>query len=283
MHRHESQAPALCVLASGSSGNCSVLRNANGQLVLIDAGLSPRRTAHELERIGCTLEDVAAIVLTHLDHDHFYSSWTSAVRRRLAPHARLWVHTSHAHERSLTPLCDAGCIETFDTEPFQPVESTTFISRMARHDAEGVATFRVSTPFGELGYLTDLGDVPDSLLEFHHGVGVLAIESNYCPRLQIRSQRPDFLKRRIMGGAGHLSNEQCLAATEAISPTSHVVFLHLSQQCNSPEIVGDLHEGADYARTIAAPSQPTRWVRIDGPPTAPIVQTRPTTLFEHVR
>lgn len=286
MHRYDDQAPALCVLASGSSGNCSVLRSIDGKLVLIDAGLSPKRTAQALERVGCALQDVAAIVVTHLDHDHFYASWSSAIRRRLPPDARLWVHVSHAGERSLAPLHEAGRVETFSDQPFEPVDATIFTSKMARHDAEGVATFRVSMTTGELGYLTDLGDVPESLVNFHRGVGVLAIESNYCPRLQIRSERPDFLKRRIMGGAGHLSNEQCLAATETISPASHAVFLHLSRECNSPEIVGDLHEGANYARTIAAPDQPTRWVRIEGrqpTPATPRVQAMQSTLFEQLR
>lgn len=265
MHDANADTAGLCVLASGSSGNCTALRTASGKLVLIDAGLSPKRTAIALESMGHTLGDVAAIVLTHLDHDHFYSSWITALPRRLGNHACLWVHASHARERRLDPLHEAGRLRTFEREAFSPCDTTTFTSRLASHDAEGVATFRISTSTGELGYLTDLGDVTPKLLDFHEGVGVLAIESNYCPKLQVRSERPDFLKQRIMGGAGHLSNQQCLSATECIAPASHALFLHLSRECNSPEIVSQLHEGADYARTIAAPDRPTRWVSIDGP------------------
>lgn len=256
--------PALCVLASGSSGNCSVLRSADGRLALIDAGLSPRRTAAALAQLGHGLEDVDAIVLTHLDSDHFYASWATVAPRKLGRGASVWVHASHARARRLAPLHESGRLRTFEREAFEPVRSATFSSRLASHDAEGVATFRISTPEGELGFLTDLGEVTDRLVEFHRGVGVLAIESNYCPRLQARSERPDFLKRRIMGGAGHLSNQQCLGATEAIAPAEHAVFLHLSRECNRPEIVGALHEGADYARTIASAEAPTRWVPIVG-------------------
>ena len=268
-------ASALCVLASGSSGNCAVLRTANGRLVLIDAGLSPKRTAMALGALGHDMADVAAVVLTHLDHDHFYSSWAGAIPRKLAGDACLWVHASHSKERRLDPLHECGRLKTFERDAFEPCASASFTSRLASHDAEGVATFRISTPDGELGYLTDLGEVTQKLVDFHRGVGVLAIESNYCPRLQVRSGRPDFLKQRIMGGAGHLSNQQCLSATEAISPASHAVFLHLSRECNSPEIVGELHEGANYARTIAGPDQPTRWVAIEGPVRAPVVVTKP--------
>ena len=284
MHDHPRETPALCVLASGSSGNCSVLRSEDGELVLIDAGLSPKRTEAALHAIGHTLRDVAAVVVTHLDHDHFYGSWASAISRRLRPGACLWLHAAHAQERRLDPLHEAGVLRTFEREAFQPASSIGFTSRLASHDAEGVATFRISTSHGELGYLTDLGEVTDGLLDFQRGVDVLAIESNYCPRLQARSPRPDFLKRRIMGGAGHLSNAQCLAATEAIAPREHAVFLHLSRECNSPDIVGELHEGADYARTIAAADRPTRWVAIDPPPSPAIIEVEPipATLFGHL-
>ena len=292
MQPTRNQSPALCVLASGSSGNCSVLRTTDGRLVLIDAGISPKRTAAALEAIGCALDDVAAIVLTHLDHDHFYASWATAVVSRLADDARVWVHASHAGERPLAPLHESKRLRTFERGAFAPVDTALFTSRLASHDAEGVATFRIEAigpnGTGELAYMTDLGAVPDNLLDFHSGVGVLAIESNYCPRLQIRSERPDFLKRRIMGGAGHLSNEQCLAATEAIAPENHAVFLHLSRECNSPEIVGDLHDGADYARTIAQPDHPTRWGDIEPRPTKieppqPVAKpNRQTSLFGHL-
>jgi phosphoribosyl 1,2-cyclic phosphodiesterase len=268
--------PAMCVLASGSSGNCSVLRSGDGELVLIDAGISPRRASVALESLGHSLGDVSAVVLTHLDSDHFYSSWATAGPGKLRPGASVWVHASHARERRLDALHAAGRLKTFERDPFEPARGMAFTSRLASHDAEGVATFRISTPQGELGFLTDLGEVTDRLLDFHQGVGVLAIESNYCPRLQARSARPDFLKRRIMGGAGHLSNEQCLRATEAIAPSSHAVFLHLSRECNSPEIVGGLHEGADYARTIASADEATRWVSIAGGLAAPMPVTGPS-------
>lgn len=271
MQAQDPSAPALCVLASGSSGNASVLRTSEGQLVLIDAGISPRRTEAALAALGHTLHDIRAVVLTHLDSDHFYTAWTSAITRRLPSDAHVWVSTAHANARRLQPLAHASRLRTFDTTPFQPAANLTFSSRLAKHDDQGVATFRIQTPTGTLGYLTDLGEVTQALTDYHTNVDVLAIESNYCPTLQARSERPDFLKRRIMGGAGHLSNHQCLAAAEAIAPTAHAVFLHLSRDCNHPDLVAALHEGADYARTIAAPNEPTRWVSIT-PATPPAPQ-----------
>ncbi len=68
-----------------------------------------------------------------------------------------------------------------------------------------------------LGFATDLGRPTDELVRRLHGVGTLAIESNYCPVLQRESPRPGFLKARIMGGAGHMSNEQCAKTVALIA------------------------------------------------------------------
>ena len=75
---------------------------------------------------------------------------------------------------------------------------------------------------------------------------VLALESNYDPRMQEQSDRPLYLKRRIMGGRGHLSNAQALGAIRQMLDRSakqtgnlpaHIVLLHRSRQCNCPDLV----------------------------------------------
>src|SRR5207237_1874511 len=111
-----------------------------------------------------------------------------------------------------------------------------------------------------LGFVTDLGHMPGTLIDHLRAVDVLAIESNYCPRLQQSSGRPWFLKRRITGGRGHLSNEQCAAAVSEIRPRSHVVLLHLSRECNHPSLAAGAHDGAPYALTLSHHERPTPWV-----------------------
>src|SRR4051812_34182514 len=71
----------LCILASGSSGNCSVIRTPNGVL-LIDAGIGPRTCAKRLDGTGALLPDVRAIILTHLDSDHFSLRWIKTIVAR---------------------------------------------------------------------------------------------------------------------------------------------------------------------------------------------------------
>jgi ribonuclease BN (tRNA processing enzyme) len=153
------------------------------------------------------------------------------------------------------------------------------------HDEQGVTAFRFdltpsNAPHARLGFATDLGHTTDAFIDHVRGVDVLAIESNYCPQMQLASSRPAFLKRRIMGGSGHLSNQQALDAIERIAPRQHVVLLHLSRECNRPELVADMHAGADYALTISEQHKPTRWVPlVPGAGTPPVITTTQLPLF----
>src|SRR5437868_490506 len=86
---------ALRILASGSSGNCSVLLvRACGEkrICLIDAGISPRRTRKLLERSGLALDLLDCILLTHLDHDHWQGAWGRAMPKG----ATVRLHARHA-------------------------------------------------------------------------------------------------------------------------------------------------------------------------------------------
>ncbi len=124
-----------------------------------------------------------------------------------------------------------------------------------------------------LGYATDLGSVPPGLFDLFDDLDILALESNYDPQMQMASPRPWVLKQRIMGDAGHLSNQQSYAAVRHIlnraerkgsPPPSHIVLLHRSRQCNCPDLLRRLfaQDSRIAARMILAEQdQPTGWIR----------------------
>ena len=256
---------ALCTLASGSSGNCSVLVYRDGhhrRICLIDAGLSPRRTRNSLGDLGLDIAQVDAVLLTHLDTDHWHPGWTTGWTRHMSRTTQLRIHKSH-----LPRMENRGTLFA-PAKPFQrtfklPGNLTVHPVQLS-HDELGVTAFRFAfSPCGStLGFATDVGYADVKLIDHMFAVDVLAIESNYCPKLQTASDRPDVLKERIMGGSGHLSNQETAQAVEMIEPGHHVVFLHLSRQCNHPDLVAAAHAGADYAYTISLQNAPTRWVRI---------------------
>ena len=272
----------LSVLSSSSGGNCTLLRVHDGQRfrhLLIDLGLSPRRTREILSLFGLALKDVDAALLTHMDQDHLHPGWLAPQGKAspLREDAIMLVHDSHfaaaraaaLHRPNLLPIASENeprhLFSDVRTHPASLPAAMRITTVLSAHDRAGAASFRLTLPCGAaLGFATDIGRVTKSLLDLFAGVDVLAIESNYCPVMQLESNRPEQLKRRIMGGAGHLSNHETKEAVRHIAPKRHVVLLHLSRQCNTPATVASLHAGAPYATTISDPDRPTRWVRIDG-------------------
>lgn len=253
-------APRLCVLASSSLGNCSALvvgEPGNERVLLLDAGLSPRRTRKMLQAVGAGSFPLAGIVFTHLDQDHCHPGWVEG----LEPQTPVWVHRTH---RGRAERCGLLCrrAEVFHGE-FSPAPGVNVRSALLDHDDLGVAVMRLTFADGaSLGYATDVGRPTEPMLTLLSGVDVLAIESNYCPKLQGESGRPKFLVSRIMGGQGHLSNEQSAWAVTRIGPGTHVVLLHLSLECNTPDRAAACHARSPAPVTISRHDGPTGWIGI---------------------
>jgi phosphoribosyl 1,2-cyclic phosphodiesterase len=271
----------LCVLGSGSSGNCSVLRTPGGDAVLIDAGLGPRITEQRLRGTGVKPIDIRAICLTHLDHDHFNANWITTICQR---GIRVFVNSHRLNDLLRDTLIDEirdtcgqqfeSLVQTFGTtKPFVPIDGLSVRAIRLAHDCHGSHGFCIEGFGVRIGYATDLGHVPDGLIEHFQDVDLLALESNYDPQMQLSSARPWFLKQRIMGGAGHLSNEQAFSAVRAILDRaqrvrgclpSHIVLLHRSRQCNCPRVVRHLfHQDPRVAERLTLSDQHRRtdWLR----------------------
>lgn len=268
----------LCVLGSGSGGNCTVLRLGD-QALLIDAGFGPHTTRRRLAQAKVELEQVRAVCLTHLDQDHFRRSWPATL---LKLGIRLFVH--HWHLRDLSrirggaALFDAGLVETFDGEAFEPMPCVTARGVRLQHDLQGTIGYRfdvddrcASRYYGSVGYATDLGHVPAALIEHLTGVDLLCLECNYDEHMTIHSPRPSFVNRRNMSDSGHLSNEQAFEAVQRIAAGSpggtprHVLLMHRSQQCNHPTKVRRVFERDPLLRrrvVLTEQRRRTRWFQV---------------------
>ncbi|MSR29081.1 MAG: MBL fold metallo-hydrolase [Phycisphaerales bacterium] len=253
----------VCILASSSRGNATAISfDDSGRFVLVDAGISPARVREAITRSGSLLrcQRLRAIFLTHLDSDHWANSWAAQVRRHPVP-----VIVRHQHaELALALGVPPACLRTLVTS-FRLGDTASVVATKVSHDEIGSTAFRFDCEYASIGHATDLGCVEEGLIEAFAGVDILNIESNYDEEMQVRSNRPEFLKRRIMGDRGHLSNEQAVAAVARLASGGtirHLNLLHLSQDCNRPEIVREVFEkrvGANIASMhISSPDQPTR-------------------------
>ena len=254
---------SFCVLGSGSGGNCTLLKldtDGGHRYMLIDAGLSPRKTMARLAPLGITTDDITDVLLTHVDTDHLHRGWFAAD----VPPPFTW----RAHHRHIHRVVQAG-VPVRRTEPFETVvelgDRTLVEATLLPHDHLGSTGFVVDHRGARLGFATDLGRATTSLLDRFTRLDALAIESNYDPALQLAAARPAALKQRIMGGTGHLSNEQCFEAVTQIaaqSKLSQIVLLHLSRQCNDPRLITSHYAAASPELldrlTITSQFEPTQ-------------------------
>ena len=238
------------VLASGSRGNASLLR-ASGFGVLIDAGLSPRELSPRLAAAGAGWSDVDVLLLTHTHTDHWQDPTLAPLHARGVP---VYCHPHHhealqAYSEAYPALHQAGLARTY--APHQELilgPGLRVRPLPVSHDSRGTCGFRLETAgdlFGggwALAYLADLGCWDGALVEQVADVDVLALEFNHDPRLEALSGRPGYLIRRVMGSRGHLSKDQAAGMLRAVLAQStparlrHLVQLHLSQDCNTPEL-----------------------------------------------
>jgi len=163
----------VCVLASGSGGNCTVVRTPSG-IVLVDAGIGPRTAAARMNGTGATLRDISAICLTHLDRDHFSPMWANTIISR-----RIRVFCHAARVEALIATCPeiAEHVSAFD-QSFEPFAGMFMHPIELAHDHDGSHGFLIEGFECRIGYATDLGRVTRELIERFVDLDVLAIESN---------------------------------------------------------------------------------------------------------
>ncbi|MCG8508122.1 MAG: MBL fold metallo-hydrolase [Rhodospirillales bacterium] len=264
----------LCVLGSGSGGNSTVVQ-CGSHTLLIDAGFGPRTTSQRLEQAGLTLAEVDAIILTHLDQDHFRKVWP---RHLKALGIRIYLHEWHRRELnhldSTGELESTGLVHCFDGEAFEPCDGLSVSTVRLQHDRQGTIGYRLDVAGGSggsIGYATDLGHAPPRLIEHFAGVDLLCIEANYDEHMTMASSRPVWVNRRNLSDSGHLSNEQAFGVVQAIAARSsaglprHVLLMHRSSQCNHPtklRRVFERDEALAKRITLAEQRKRTRWFNV---------------------
>lgn len=221
-------------LGSGSSGNATVIE-AGGLRpvrVLVDCGLSLRTLTHRLAQAGLGLEDIDALFITHEHGDHVGCGPQLAARHGIA----IWMSEGtwrSCGEPALGPLLQWAAHD-------QPIDLGGLELRplAVPHDAREPLQLRCTDGDAHLGVLTDLGHAPACVLDRLQGCQALLLECNHDEELLHQSPYPQFLKRRVAGDRGHLSNRQAADIARALHPRlRHVLAGHLSRQNNRADLV----------------------------------------------
>lgn len=245
------------VLASGSGGNASLLEVGSFGL-LLDVGLGPRQLAASLALAGASWGRVHAAVLTHTHSDHWNDRTLAYLQRRGVP---LHCHPDHAAvlqewSPGFGALRTANLVRSFQAnQEFLLAPGWRCRPLPLRHDGGATFGFRfegATDLFGEscaLAYLADLGCWDVSLAQALANLDLLALEFNHDVDLEYTSGRSARLIARVLGDDGHLSNAQAADLLREILRLStpgrlrHLVQLHLSRECNRPDLAASAVEG----------------------------------------
>ena len=221
-------------LGSGSKGNCLVAE-AGGTRLLLDCGLSPRETERRLARLGLAPADIAGILITHEHDDHAGQAYAFAGSHRVP----VWLSygTQAALAATGKPPGEVRT-HTIDGRDAFAVGDIEVRPYTVPHDAREPVQFVLSDGAFRLGVLTDIGASTAHVEATLSGCDALVLETNHDLDLLWGGDYPKWLKERIAGPFGHLSNassEKLLCALDR-SRLRHVVAAHLSQSNNRPEL-----------------------------------------------
>jgi phosphoribosyl 1,2-cyclic phosphodiesterase len=227
----------LCLssLNSGSNGNCYYVGD-DHDAVLIDAGISCRETEYRMRRLGLSLAKVRAIFISHEHTDH-----TRGVEVLSRKH-RIPVYITPATHLSSRLRLDPHFLHPFSAHEELHFGSLTVKAFSKQHDAADPHSFTVTGSGITVGVFTDIGSVCEQLIHHFGQCHAAFLEANYDETMLEEGRYPYFLKKRIRGEKGHLSNMQALDLFNSYrSPFLELVVLsHLSEQNNHPQIITGL-------------------------------------------
>ena len=252
-------------LGSGSSGNATVVE-AHGAFgvtrLLVDCGLRLKQLDERLTQAGLSADLIDAIFVTHEHGDHIGCARQFALRERKP----LWM--SHGTYQAVgMPDLDGLLMRASHGTSIQ-IQDLQITPFAVPHDAQEPLQLVCTHGPKRLGILTDLGHATPQVLAQLAGCHALILECNHDTDLLASSSYPGFLKKRVGGQFGHLSNQQAAEIAKAIchAGLKHVVAAHLSERNNRPELAKQALAGAmdrDISQIIAAhPISGTEWLHL---------------------
>lgn len=240
-------------LQSGSNGNSIYIETGSARL-LIDAGISGIQAQERLAAFGRDIRSIDAVIITHDHSDHVRCMGVYQRKFGLPAYITSRTLSAAAAWQKLGKLSDVRHFRAGERIRF----GTTAVETVPTpHDGvDGVAVV-VDDGRRRMGVLTDLGHAFEGLDAVIDSLDGVLLESNYDCQMLVSGPYPEFLKQRIQGPGGHLSNDEaaavlCRCATRRLQ---WACLGHLSEQNNEPRVAMETHRrvlGADFPLHIAS-------------------------------
>lgn len=225
-----------CVLASGSEGNVTYVQTANHH-ILLDVGTTVKYIKEKLSELSVTIEDIDYILITHVHDDHikalknFIKKYTPTIC--VSPQMFSELEVLKDYEKVLL----YGDEIKLDDVDINIIKTS--------HDTSDARSFILTSNDRSLVYLTDTGYINQKYFPLLTNRNVYLFESNHDIEMLLNGPYPKWLKDRVMGPYGHLSNKDSSIYLAKLigQDTKKIILLHLSHKNNTPEkAINTIHE-----------------------------------------
>lgn len=236
----------VCVLGSGSKGNCVyILNEAKKEAILVDAGLSWKKTCATAKEKDLDINLVTAIVITHEHIDHCGSAFVISKKLDGIPvyyHNEVFRLMQEDWKQE-----DVKVVKAFDCR----IETKAFkiLCFSLKHDSiNPVGLFiRGISDKGSVCLVTDIGHITQLVQYYLREAQIVLLESNHDRQMLWDGSYPEHIKMRIASKIGHLCNVQTANAVRALNPnvTTDVILTHISEDNNSIDKISEAFSGID--------------------------------------
>lgn len=226
----------LCSIASGSSGNCTYV-GTDATHLLVDTGISKKRIEEGLKTLELSLYDIDGILITHEHADHISGLGVLTRKREIPIYATEGTIRKIKETKTLGDIPEELFVEVKEDESFV-IKDMTVAPMHISHDAAQPVAYRFRHDKKKAGIITDLGIYNEYTVECLKGMDAVLLEANHDVRMLETGPYPYYLKQRILGERGHLSNE---LSGRFLSRILHddlkaVILGHLSKENNMAEL-----------------------------------------------
>jgi len=218
-------------LSTGSSGNCYYVESDNGTRLIVDLGLSFKKSKEILSSRGIDIEKIDAVLITHEHSDHVIGF--ESFFKKLSCPFYLTKGTSEGIK-----VRDKKINYITKNQRFKVGEITVFVVESS-HDAREPVSFVFENGL-KLGIFTDLGEIDLNIREIMRGLDHIYIETNYCDLML--KQESKYLNSnyvsRVVSNKGHLSvNQAVLVLKDILKDSQKIILSHVSENTNTYENV----------------------------------------------
>ena len=247
-------------LGSGSKGNSTVVES-DTACVMVDCGFGLRNACTRLERIGKSPADLTAIIVTHEHSDHWKGIGALSAKYNIP------VYLSAGSLKAKEIQSGEALFNCIDSHKDFYVGDICIKPVPVPHDAREPIQYILSNGKVQLGILTDLGHFTPHVVSSYSKCDALLLECNYDDDMLLDGPYPRFLKDRVSGMFGHLSNRQAadLLLALDLSRLKTLVIGHISAKNNDVSLIKAAIEplcGEDIVLSFADQESGSPWMEM---------------------